>query len=82
MATTTIRVSLEIRDRIHKLAQQAGLSLQEVIEKALELYRRQQILESANRAYASLRQDPDAWHAYQTEQESWDETLTDGLEEV
>lgn|GEM_PF-5891810 len=33
----------------------------------------------ANEGYAALRQDPEAWAAYEREWEAWDDTLMDGL---
>lgn len=36
-------------------------------------------LKQANRAYAALRKNPEAWRAEQEEREAWDATLSDGL---
>ena len=55
MTTTTIRVSLRTRDLLQELAQTSGSSMQAVLEQALEQYRRQQLLEETNAAYAALR---------------------------
>lgn len=78
--TTTIRVSLKTRTVLNQLAQNVGLSMQEVVDQALELYRRQQILAQTDMAYRALRADPEAWQAFRTEQIEWDTTLSDGLE--
>jgi predicted transcriptional regulator len=61
MITTTIRVSLRVRDLLQELAQASGSSTQIVLEQALEWYRRQQLLEATNTAYAALRAAPEAW---------------------
>jgi len=56
--------------------------MQEIVEQAVENYRRQQLLAAANIAYAALRADPDAWAEMEAERTAWDATLADGLEDV
>ena len=82
MTTTTIRVSLRTRDLLQELAQTAGSSMQAVLEQALEQYRRQQLLDATNAAYATLRAKPEAWANLAQERLAWEQTLTDGLEET
>ena len=81
MPTTTIRVSTETRETLHKLAESSGVSMQKILESALETFRRQQLLEQANTAYAILRNDPAAWKEVEDERRLWDATLGDGLED-
>jgi predicted transcriptional regulator len=81
MTTTTIRVSIRTRKTLHALAEASGASMQQVIDRALELYRRQQLLLNTNAAYARLRQQENEWNDYQTELKEWDETITDGLKD-
>lgn len=80
MTTTTIRVSTQTRETLHELAEASGVSMQKVLDKALETYRRQQLLEQANSAYAALRDDKVAWAEIERERREWDATLGDGLE--
>jgi predicted transcriptional regulator len=82
MATTTIRVSLRARDLLQELAQMSGSSMQAVLEQALEQYRRQQLLEATNAAYAALRAAPEVWTDLKQERLPWQQTLADGLEET
>jgi predicted transcriptional regulator len=82
MTTTTIRVSLRTRDLLQELAQMSGSSMQAVLEQALEQYRRQQLLEETNAAYAALRAAPEAWADLEQERLAWEQTLADGLEET
>jgi len=82
MTTTTIRVSLRARDLLQELAQTSGNSMQAVLEQALEQYRRQQLLEETNAAYAALRVAPQAWADLEQERLAWEQTLADGLEET
>lgn len=79
MQSTTVRISDESRQLLRELASQEGLSMQAVLDKALEAYRRQRFLESVNAAYAEVKQDPSAWQELKQERELWDTTLTDGL---
>jgi predicted transcriptional regulator len=82
MTTTTIRVSLRTRDELQDLARRAGMSMQQVLDQALEQYRRRQTLELTNAAYAALQANPAAWADLREERAQWDATLSDGLEEV
>jgi hypothetical protein len=82
MTTTTIRVSIQTRDLLHNLARQSGRSMQGVLEQALDQYRRQQILEAVNTAYAALQTDSGAWADLEAERREWDQTMADGLEAV
>jgi len=52
-----------------------------VLERAIEAYRRQQFLEQANDAYATLRNDSEAWREEQEERASWEATIGDGIED-
>jgi len=82
MTTTTIRVSLHTRDLLQELAHTSGSSMQAVLEQALEQYRRQQLLEATNAAYATLHAAPAAWADLEQERLAWEQTLADGLEET
>lgn len=55
--------------------------MQEILEKAVELYRRQRFLDESNRAFAALRTDPKKWRAEQAERQAWDTTSADDLAE-
>ncbi len=80
MSTTTIRVSTRTRELLQELAHRSGISMQSVLEHALEQYRRQQLLEATNAAYATLQTDAVAWADLERERMDWDQTLADGLE--
>jgi hypothetical protein len=53
--------------------------MQQVLEQALEQYRRQQILHAANAAYGALLADPSARIELEKERAAWNVTLADGL---
>ena len=81
MSGVTVRIWPETRERLRELAALSGESMQTVLAKALEVYRRQQFLDHANRAFARLRQDPEAWASEEAERADWDATLGDGVRE-
>lgn len=54
--------------------------MQQGAETAVEFFRRQQLLEATNAAYAALRAAPEGWQDLQVERNAWDATLADGLE--
>ena len=74
MPTTTIRLSTQTRDTLHQLAESSGITMQKVLEDALELYRRRHLLEQTNAAYAVLRDDPAVWQEIERERRIWDAT--------
>jgi predicted transcriptional regulator len=61
METTTIEVSNTTRNILQQLAAESGESIEVILEKAIEQYRRQWFLEAANKAYTALRNNPDDW---------------------
>jgi len=79
MATTTIRVSARTHDMLRELAHTVGAPMQEVVEQAVEQYRRQRLLAATNAAYAALQADPAAQQELREERAAWDVTLADGL---
>jgi len=76
--STTIRVTSHARDTVREISQITGKRQQEVVDEAVEAYRRQVLLDKANTAYAALRSDGSAWEAESRDREVWDATLADG----
>lgn len=79
MSTTTIRVSERTHQKLTKLAREAGTPMSDLVDQAVEMLRRQRILERINADYAALRTHPEAWAEELAERAAWDVTLTDGL---
>lgn len=79
--STTIRVSTETRTVLSELVQTTGLSMQAILEQAIDMYRRQRMLMALNDAYAALQADQAAWDDLEAERAEWDVTLNDGLEQ-
>ena len=74
------RVSESTRELLRRLAEESGESMQAILDKAVEAYRRQRFLNESNRAFAALRANPKAWKAEWAERRAWEMTLADGLE--
>ena len=71
----------ETADRILKqLVEQTGQPMVEVLDKALDAYRRKVFFEQLNAGYAALRADPVAWAEVEEERRSMDGSLMDGLD--
>jgi hypothetical protein len=80
VSTLTVRISDNSRAILRELAAKEKASMQAILDKALEAYRRQLFLTEVNKAYAALRQAPKAWALVEKERAEWDATLGDGLE--
>jgi hypothetical protein len=80
MSAPTIPISEAAHQLLKELAERTGQTMVEVLDKALDAYRRKLFLEQVNAGYAELRSDPEAWTEHQAEQKLWDATLMDGLD--
>jgi hypothetical protein len=74
-------VKQETKATIMHLARETGESIQEIVAKAVEAYRRQRLMELTNAAYAELRANPSRWQQELDERQEWDVTLADGLDD-
>ena len=81
MPGTTVRVSRKTGEVLRKLSKTTGESMQAILDKAVEEYRRKRFLEEANRAFAALKNNSEAWKEEVEERELWNNTLADDLEE-
>ena len=75
----TIRISKESKQALRELADRDDVSMQDVLARAIEKYRRDRIMEAFNAGYARLRNDSTAWKAEQDERAEWNKP--DGLDE-
>jgi len=81
MSSLTVRVSPQTHAKLKELAQQAGVPMPAVIERAVDEYQRRVFLEECSASFAALRADPKAWAEELAERALWDTTLRDGLED-
>jgi hypothetical protein len=79
MGHAMVRISEQTHPSLRDMARADHDSMQSVLDKAVEEYRRRCFLEDVNAAYAALREDPEAWKEVEEERSAWDATLGDGL---
>lgn len=78
---STVRISEATRASLRSLAFEAGETMQAVIDKAVEDYRRRLFWERVDSAASDLRTDSAAWDEELAQRQAWDVTLGDGLED-
>ena len=69
--STTIRVSVDQRERLRRLANNRNSSLTETLDAALEALKRQQFYEQMAQAEADLREEGDSWDDFVRERDAW-----------
>jgi predicted transcriptional regulator len=80
MGSATVRISEQTHEALREIARAEQGSMQSVLEKAVEQYRRRRLFEDLDAAYAKLREDSEAWRSIADERKAWDATLGDGLD--
>jgi predicted DNA-binding protein len=70
-STTTIRVGIEQRDRLRRLAEDSGATMADTLDAALESLRRQRFYEAMAQAEDALRADGNAWENFAAERDAW-----------
>lgn len=78
VATTTIKVTPEVRDRLNALAAEEGRTAGSVVERLLDEYFWRQKTELAGRQMRAM--SPQDREEYMEEVRLWDTTSSDGLE--
>ncbi len=79
--SVTVRISPETRETVQRIARESNESMQSVIAKAVEEYKRYLLIERTNEAFAALRVQPKRWAEELEERRLWNATLNDDLEE-
>jgi hypothetical protein len=80
MSAPTVQISETSHKILKELADQTGQTITDVLDKAVDAYRRKLFFERLNAAYAALRADPAAWAEVEEERRSMDGCLMDGLD--
>lgn len=78
MANKFVRIDSKSHQVLRELADVDHCSMQEVLARALEEYRRTRFLKEANTAYAALRENSRRWNEEEKERFLWDTTARDG----
>jgi predicted transcriptional regulator len=81
MPSLTVRISRTTHAALRALADETDESMTEILDKAIEFYRRQRFLAGLNADFTDLRQNEASWRQELTERDSWDATLADGVED-
>jgi hypothetical protein len=76
---TTIKVSVETRDRLKSLADEDHLTLDAELARALDTVEDVRFWKGVREDYARLQADPQEWADYVGELAEWDHTAGDGL---
>jgi hypothetical protein len=62
------------------LANSSGDTIQEILDKAIENYRRNLFLVQANESFLTLRNNETFWQEEIVERKAWEQTLADGID--
>jgi hypothetical protein len=74
-----VRISPRAHELLRQIAAEERQSMQSVLDKALESYRREKFLRAANTDFEALKRDAKVWKEVLHEREMWERTLGDGL---
>ncbi len=80
MKTQIVRISSETHSRLKAMASASGETIGEILAKEVDAYRREMLLNDANRAFARLKEREELWKDEQKEREEWETALADGLD--
>ena len=81
MNSSTVRINAKTFKILNEIVKSTGMSKQEILDKAIEDYRRKEFIREANAAYSFLKKDDKKWQEELNERREWDVTLKDGMEE-
>jgi len=77
-------LKVSISETAHKtlltLVEFSGETIQEILDRAIENYRRYLFLVQANEAFVALRQNEALSEEEVVERQAWEQTLADGVE--
>ena len=79
---TTIKVSVETRNRLKRLADEDHLTLDAELAQTLDKAEDQRFWAGVRADYARLQADPAEWADYVGELAEWDKTAGDGLNDT
>lgn len=79
-SSVNVRITKQTHQQLVTLAKESGVSMQSVLDKAVEAYRRQSFLEALNKDFATLKDSSEEWAEEIEERKLWEQTLADGME--
>ena len=75
-----VRVNESTHNTIKDLAREFGESMQTIVDKAVERYKREVFLEGLNQDFKNLQENETDWAEELEERRLWENTLLDGVE--
>ena len=78
---TSVQISEKSLEIVRNISERNGLQMSDVLDKAVETYRREVFLDDTNRAFETLKEDSDSWQEELEERALWEDTLSDGVNE-
>ena len=75
-----VQISEKALEVVRQISEQKGLEISDVLDNAVEVYRREVFLEQTSRSFEALKEDPKAWHEELEERALWEASLADGVD--
>ena len=76
-----VRISPRAHELLRQLAEEEKQSMQSVLDRAIERYRRETFLRAANADFAALKRNTKAFTQETDDRKVWERTLADGISE-
>lgn len=76
-----VEISEKSLEVVRHISERKGLDVSDVLDRAVEVYRRELFLEETSRSFQVLKDDPEAWREESEERALWDESLGDGVDD-
>jgi hypothetical protein len=76
---TTIKVSVNTRDRLKRFADGDHVTMEAALARVLDQAEEARFWEGVRADYARLQANPEEWEDYVAELAEWDSTASDGL---
>ena len=75
-----VQISEKALEVVRQISEQKGLEISDVLDNAVEVYRREVFLEETSRSFEALKEDPEAWREELEERALWEASLADGVD--
>ena len=76
-----VEISAKSLEVVRHISERKGLDVSDVLDQAVEVYRRELFLEETSRSFQTLKEDPDAWREEAEERALWEDSLSDGVDD-
>jgi len=80
MSALNVPISEAAHQVLKEFAEKTGQTMTDVLDRAVDAYRRKLFFNQLNAGYAELKADPKAWAEHLAERKLRDTTLMDGLD--